>query len=274
MPDPRPLPAGDALRADCANCSGLCCVTLPFAASADFAADKPAGRACGSLRADSTCGIHDRLRDSGYRGCVVFDCFGAGQRVSRDTFGGRDWRREPAVLRGMTAVFPVVRQLHELLWYVTRALEMTAAAAVHPALRDLAALLDRQAGGTPRELAALDVAALRAEVNVPLTRAGELARAAAVPGRLPDRRGADLFGARLTGARLRGANLRGALLVAADLRRADLRHADLTGADLRDARLEGADLRGAIFLTDAQLRAARGDAATLLPAGSDRPAHW
>ena len=34
------------LRADCARCAGLCCVAPAFAASADFAIDKPAGHAC------------------------------------------------------------------------------------------------------------------------------------------------------------------------------------------------------------------------------------
>jgi uncharacterized protein YjbI with pentapeptide repeats len=78
----------------------------------------------------------------------------------------------------------------------------------------------------------------------------------------------------LRGAGLRAANLRGAYLIGADLRGADLRGADLIGADLRGARLAGADLRGALFLTQAQLDAAGGDAATRLPAGLTRPGHW
>ena len=73
---------------------------------------------------------------------------------------------------------------------------------------------------------------------------------------------------------LRGANLRGAQLIAADLRKADLRTADLIGADFRDADLRGADLTGSIFLTQSQVNAARGDAATRLPAALIRPAHW
>ncbi|MGW3479266.1 pentapeptide repeat-containing protein, partial [Streptomyces althioticus] len=55
---------------------------------------------------------------------------------------------------------------------------------------------------------------------------------------------------------------------------ADLRDADLIGADLRGADLAGADLTGALFLTQAQLNAARGDAATTLPPSLERPAHW
>lgn len=62
--------------------------------------------------------------------------------------------------------------------------------------------------------------------------------------------------------------------MAADLSGADLRLADLVGADLRDANLAGADLTEVLFLTQAQLNAARGDASTRLPAALKRPAHW
>ena len=40
------------LRADCAQCFGLCCVAPAFVASADFAITKPAGRPCPNLAAD------------------------------------------------------------------------------------------------------------------------------------------------------------------------------------------------------------------------------
>ncbi|KES05081.1 hypothetical protein BU52_21910 [Streptomyces toyocaensis] len=270
-----PAPAGDRkdLRADCASCFGLCCVALPFARSAGFAATKPAGRPCSNLREDFRCGIHDRLRDEGYPGCTVFDCFGAGQKVSQVTFGGTDWRRAPETARSMFEVFPVIRQLQELLWYITEALALTAARPVHEELRRALARIDGLTRGSAAAIAGLDVNALRGEVNALLLRAGELARAH-VPGRTKNHRGADLVGAKLAGADLRGASLRGALLVAADLSGADLRDADLIGADLRDADLGGADLTGALFLTQAQLNGARGDAATVLPPALTRPAHW
>jgi hypothetical protein len=40
------------------------------------------------------------------------------------------------------------------------------------------------------------------------------------------------------------------------------------------ARLEGADLSDATGLSEAQLHDAHGDAATKLPEGLARPAHW
>ncbi|MDA0564797.1 pentapeptide repeat-containing protein [Streptomonospora sp. S1-112] len=263
------------MRGDCANCFGLCCTALPFAASADFAADKPAGQPCGNLQADFRCGIHARLRERGYSGCTVFDCFGAGQRVSQETFGGRSWRADPGSAQPMFAAFPVVQRLHELLWYLTEALSLPEAESLHPQVRAELARIDGLAGGTPEELARVDLAAERAQVNPLLLRASELARAdAPVRGKRRDRRGADLLGANLKGADLRGVDLRGALLIAADLRGADLRRADLIGADLRDAKVAGADFTGALFLTQPQVNAAKGDAATHLPAGLERPGHW
>ena len=241
------------LEADCVSCAGLCCVAPAFARSSDFAIDKPAGRPCPHLGEEHFgCTIHERLVPSGFKGCVVFDCFGAGQRITQETFGGRTWRDHPAIAGDMFDLLPLVRQLHELMWLLTEALELDEAARVHPKLRAALAETDRLAGGDVAELKKLDLDAYRRKVNPLLQRASELARG----GRRPDHRGANLIGRRMRGADLRGASLRGALLVGADLRDADLRRADFTGADLRGADLRGADLTGALFLTKAQLRAA------------------
>ncbi|KOU61737.1 oxetanocin A resistance protein [Streptomyces sp. MMG1533] len=262
------------LRGDCEQCFGLCCVALPFSASADFAIDKPAGKPCPNLRGDHRCGIHAELRTKGFTGCTVYDCFGAGQKVSQITFGGRGGRTARSDdVRRMVDVFPVVRQLHELLWYLTEALTLPAARPIHA---DLSRALERTEAltrQTPEELGVLDVGAHRQEINVLLLKTSELVRAGA-GGKKKNRRGADLMGARLKGADLRGASLRGAYLIAADLTGADLRGADLIGADLRDADLTDADLTDAFFLTQPQLNAARGSAGTRLPGSVARPVHW
>ncbi|KQS71539.1 pentapeptide repeat-containing protein [Modestobacter sp. Leaf380] len=261
----------DPLRADCASCAALCCVVPAFARGADFALDKPAETACPNLADDDRCGIHPVLRERGFPGCTVYDCFGAGQHVTRAVFPGLD-RRDRTVLHQVATVFPVVRALQELRWLVraARALEVPAALAAD--LADADDELSRRVQGTPEQLRGVPVDVVRARVNPLLTRASEHARRSVRRPR--DLRGADLVGAGLAGADLRGASLRGAVLLGADLRRADLRLADVTGADTRGARLEGADLRGTLFLTQAQLDAARGDAATRLEGALLHPAHW
>jgi uncharacterized protein YjbI with pentapeptide repeats len=261
------------LRADCDRCFALCCVAPAFSVSADFAIDKAAGQPCPNLRPDSRCGIHTELRQRGFPGCTVYDCFGAGQKVAQVTFAGRDWRGTPGLAPRMFQVFGVMRQLHELLWYLTEALALPPAGPVRAALRRARDETARLADGDPDALVGLDVAAHRQEVNALLVRASELVRAAA-PGPAVDHRGADLTGADLRRADLRAANLRGAYLIGADLRGADLRTADLTGADLRGADLRGADLTGSIFVVGSQLDAARGDRDTRVPSPLARPAHW
>lgn len=343
------------LRADCTRCSGLCCVAPAFARSADFAIDKPAGTPCGNLLADFRCGIHADLRDRGFAGCTVYDCFGAGQRVTQESDG--DWRAHPDAAERIFARFHTMRDLHELLWYLADALARPAAAPVHDELRAAVADTERLAAQAP-DRARTD--AHRSAVSPLLRRASELvrippdanpdgrdprgvsaegggsrdaaakgrdplganaegrgSRSAAAKGRVeagaglrganprgrdlrgasaegggsrsadakgrgqsganlrgPDLRGADLMGRDLRGADLTAADLRGAYLIGADLAGADLRRADVIGADLRGANLAGADVRTALYLTQFQLNAARGDAATRIPDTLDRPPHW
>lgn len=279
-----------SLSADCANCAGLCCVALAFAKSADFAFDKAAGDPCENLEDDFRCRIHPHLRDRGFAGCTVFDCFGAGQQVTQHTFGGATWHDGGETRSGMFAVFPVVRQLHELLWYLQEALRLPAAVRLHPRLRAARQAVRAAADDTPERISALDIDALRAPAAELLREAARLTREAAsrtprsrrpaanaagsrvAPTRL--RPGADLVGVDLRDTDLYAAELRGALLIAADLRGTDLSFAELLGADLRAARVEAADLRDALYLTQTQVNAATGDARTRLPDGLSRPSHW
>lgn len=271
----QPVPDRDrlGLRADCRHCFALCCVAPAFAASAEFAIDKPAGQPCPNLRPDFRCGIHDDLRQRGFSGCAGYDCFGAGQKIAQVTFGGRDWRRAPETAGAMFAAFAVLRQLHELLWYLTEALARQPARALRGRLRTAFDETVRLADGDPQAVVRVDVAAHRRRVAVLLRATSEQVRARA-PRRGVDHSGADLIGADLRGADLRGASLRGAYLIGADLTGADLRLADLIGTDTRGAVLCGADLRDSIFLTQPQLDLTTGDSGTKVPLFLSRPAHW
>lgn len=268
-----------ALRANCADCFALCCTALGFQRSADFPIDKPAGTPCLNLADGFSCSIHDSLRARGFRGCTVFDCFGAGQYVSQILFGGTSWRERPDSSASMFSTFAVVRQLHEMLWYLVEAAERAATSELSGPAAQLRSEILRILGGDASEILASDVERIRAKVRRTLIDVSEEARGGYDAGAEADvsddlHPSADLAGRDLRSIRLCGADLRGAYLIAADLRHGDLTGVDLLGADLRDARLEGADLSGALFLTQAQVDAAQGDDATVLPAAVDRPRHW
>jgi Pentapeptide repeats (8 copies) len=223
---------------------------------------------CPNLGADFRCGIHARLRDLGFPGCEVFDCFGAGQQLTQVTFGGRTWRDDPALAAAQFAVLPVLRQLHESLWYLTEALDLTVGA-LHDEVRTTLARTEGLAGASSEELGALDIVAHRRTVGNLLGRISDLVRGGAA-----DHRSADLMGRDLRTTDLRGASLRGAYLIGADLRGVDLGSTDLLGADLRAADVRGADLSRCLFLTQPQVTAARGDVSTRLPVAVTTPPHW
>ncbi|WP_442602836.1 pentapeptide repeat-containing protein [Paenibacillus sp. KN14-4R] len=271
----------NTLQANCEQCFGLCCTALPFAASVDFAMDKNAGQPCSNLKSDFRCGVHNDLRQLGFRGCTVYDCFGAGQKLSQVTFSGQDWRQNPDSAKMMFEVFPTMWQLHELIWYLTEALSLKATHSIYNDLKSALEETVRLTDLSPDLLLTVNVAVHRASVNVLLLQTSELVRADAraqqkAPAKYMKKigRGADLMGANLKGADLRGANLRGAYLIAADLREADLRMTDLIGADLRDTDLRGANLSTSLFLTQAQVNSAKGNSNTLLPPALTRPMHW
>jgi len=261
--------------ADCENCFGLCCVALPYAKSADFALDKDGGTSCSNLQSDYRCGIHNNLRSKGFRGCAVYECFGAGQKVSQVTYDGNEWRDHPEVAKEMFKVFPIMQQLHEMLYYLNEALSLEE---TQPIYQDLQAALEETEHLTrlsPQSIMELNVPVQRAIINDLLLRTSELVRAKVPPNKNKKiSRGIDLLGANLRGANLKGANLRGALLIAADLREADMRVTDLIGADFRDADLRSANLTGSIFLTQAQINSAKGDMKTKLPSTLRIPDHW
>lgn len=271
--------SGD-LRANCEKCFGLCCVALYFSSSEGFPVDKNAGQSCHNLQSDFRCGVHKNLRESGLKGCTAFDCFGAGQKVAQVTYSGQDWRQEPGSATQMFEVFLIMRQLHELLWYLTEGLTLAPDHPIHDELYSTLNELDNLTRVSPEALMKLDIAVERGKVNTLLLKISQLVRSKACPGQTNSRRkrtfgrGADLIGADLRRTNLRGANLRGALLIAADLRGTNLSGTDFIGADLRDTDLRGADLSKSIFLTQAQINAAKGDANTKLPPSLTRPMHW
>ena len=272
-----------ALRADCSRCAALCCTVLGFAKSARFAIDKPVGAPCPHLLPDLRCDIHSELRQRGFAGCVEYDCFGAGQRVTGQLFPGRDWRSEPGVAGDMGAALLIMEQLHALLWYLA-----DAADALRPGVSGRPAgaadsgdegLADRRArsagvvadlrarvveatnavqelaAGSAEVVVALPVEKVQSAVDLLLDEVSAVVRT-----RLADRRGGgaheenpgieiapvrDVRRAKPRSANVRGVDLSGADLRGADLSGADLSGVDLSGTDLRGADLSGTDLRGA-----------------------------
>ncbi|MFC4401950.1 pentapeptide repeat-containing protein [Gracilibacillus xinjiangensis] len=261
------------LLADCENCFALCCVALPYAKSSDFAFNKDSGKPCDNLQDNFLCSIHQELREKGFKGCTVYECFGAGQKVAQHIYNGKSWRDFPETAENMFLVFPIIRQLHEILYYLHEAAQRSETKRIHEQLINAYNIIESFTILTPEEILKLNVNKQREVINPLLIQSSKMIRETYKSKHMP-RLKRELFGADLRNKKLSGASFRGFLLIAADLCNADLRGVDFIGADLRDANLSGAILEESIFLTQAQINAARGDEATKLPAHLQMPNHW
>ena len=180
---------------------------LPFSASSGFGVDKPSGRACLNLLDDDRCGIHDSLREKGWPGCTVFECFGAGQQVSQVTYAGVSWREQDN-LPEMAAVLSVMRQLHEMLVHLVEVERRSP----DDDARAASAEVEQLTAADPDTLLRLDIDALHDRVGRLLADAS-----ARVRRRWPgagDLSHRDLAGRRLDGDH-RGWTLRGSVLTCA-----------------------------------------------------------
>lgn len=117
---------------NCAGCKGLCCKELYFSKSDGFPADKPAGKPCAFLMPDFLCGIHNELEERGMKGCMAYDCFGAGQAAAQS---GGDFHR--------------MFRLRQMLWYLLEAADHSSDEVM---LRRIHGLIRKQALQDPQTL--------------------------------------------------------------------------------------------------------------------------
>lgn len=271
----------EGFRNNCNDCFGLCCVALYFTATDGFPNNKEAGTPCKNLKDDFRCNVHNQLREKGLKGCTAYDCLGAGQKVAQITFQGHDWRETNETSKAMFDVFLVMRQLQEMLWYLTDALMIQSNHELQVKINNMIQETESLTLQKADFLLSFPIEEHREKVNILLHETSELVRAKAKGIQKNNNKQKkdissrkDLFGADLRKTPLVGADLRGAFLIAADLRGVDLSYANLIGADMRDTDIRGANLSDCIFLTQSQINTAKGDGSTRLPVMMERPLNW
>lgn len=262
-----------SLKINCNECFGLCCVALYFSKIDGFPENKDSGKPCLYLKEDFKCKVHDKLMEKGLKGCTIFECFGAGQKVSKIIYKGENWRQNSKIAKEMFEVFLVVRQLHEMQWYLTEAYELNAEKNVKDEIELLIKETEALTLLAPKEILRVDLVRHREKVNIFLRQTSELVRKALNKNSMKRKKNT-YFGVDFRNTNVKGADFRGAYLIGANFREKNLAGADFIGADLRDSDFSKADLSKSIFLTQGQLNSAKGDKETKLPKKISRPKHW
>lgn len=261
-----------ALQIDCSHCSGLCCTALFFSKTDGFPEDKIAGKPCMNLQKDFSCKIHKDLMRKKMKGCIGYDCFGAGQAVTTSIYKGGTWLSLPEKAQQMFDVFRIVFRLHQMRWFLAEARTITLA-------KELWSMIDRLiekniniCAGPPEIILEFDLNTYKEQVNDVLRKVGALVKSN-FRGQSLNRHG-DYLGKDFSNKSLEGVDLSMMLLIAANFSGSSLVGTNFLGADIRNSNFENADLREAIFLTQMQINSAHGNANTLLPAYLLRPDSW
>lgn len=260
------------MKPDCQNCCALCCTALYFSKTEGFPADKPAGLPCQNLQPDFLCLVHSELEKRNLHGCQAYDCFGAGQIVTKEIFCGRNWSTTPKIAREMFDVFLIVYRLQQILWYLTEAsclnLEESIVWAIELLIQENKAVTQYSI----QDILSWDINGYQLRANKVLKEVSRLCFLQFSTGKTTV--AGDFVGKNFRGANLDGTNFATKLMFASNLEGCSLRGTNFLGSDLRDVNLKNTDLRDSLFLTQIQINAAKGNSSTHLPPWLDRPKSW
>lgn len=255
------------LRIDCEKCSGLCCVALYCLKTDGFPANKDAGVACKHLMPDFCCTIHSKLVSKNMRGCLAYDCFGAGQKVTQSCYPDINWKSAPEKANEIFRVFLTIFQLHQMEWYLLEALSLAPDEHIRLKIKALIDENEQMTSQCPKEILNLSVEKYRSKVN-------QILKPVIASSQSGGGKSKDCLGKDFKKANLDGRDFSMALMIAANLEGCSLKGANFLGADMRDVRIFNTDLSECIFLTQMQINSTKGNLHTKLPVNLFCPIFW
>lgn len=258
------------LQIDCEKCSGLCCVALYYTKTDGFPENKQAGVPCKHVMTDFRCDIHALLKTKKMKGCLAYDCIGAGQKVTQSCYLNENWKTNPDKADEIFRVFMKVFQLHQIAWYLLEGLSLVSDDRTKAEIDALIAENIQMTATTATEILVMDIASYKMRANKALKKVSDQVVTDSSDGTAHK----DYFGKNFKRANLDGRDFSMALMIAANLSGCSLKKTNFLGADMRDANIKDTDLSGCIFLTQMQINAAQGNSKTKLPTNLSRPSSW
>lgn len=260
------------MKCDCAHCSGLCCVALFFSKVDGFPINKSAGYPCINLLKDYRCKIHSMLENKKMKGCLGYDCFGAGQHVTQVIYKGNTWDNTSEKSTEIFDVFIAVYDLFQIRYYLEESLLIIPAQSLEGSLQLLIDENIQICKQSPCDILSFDLEEYRDRANIVLKQVCKLLEQSLHPDTCKIPR--SFFGGNFKGKDLSGSDLSTQLLIAADFENCIFNGTIFLGADTRDTNFTNSDLSQAVFLTQGQINSAKGSRSTKLPEHLDYPSTW
>lgn len=255
------------LKTNCSQCSGLCCTALFFFKIDGFPKDKKAGQPCHNLLNDFRCKIHTQLEHKHLKGCIGYDCFGAGQHVTQFIYQGQTYQDLPNQKNEIFDIFITVFQLFQIRYYLLQALTIYVTGKQRDEIKKLIIENKKICNYPSFKLQEFNIKAYKDEINPILKQICLQIRG--------NKKSYSTFLAKnFKGEDMSGLDLSMKLLIAANFNSCKFDNTIFLGADTRDTDFSNADLKKALFLTQGQVNSARGNLNTKLPSHLSYPITW
>jgi len=217
------------------------------------------------LMEDFSCDTHKKLAELNLKGCLTYDCFGAGQKVTKSIYQNIDWQKNPDMKDEIFKVFLIVTKLHQILWYLIQATTICDDSDLMSVFNQLIEENKEMTNMAPKEILKIEVKGYMDKANVALKKICMLE-----PGEVNK----DFIGHDFKKENLDGRDFTMSLLIGANLQGCSLSVTNFLGADMRGANIKDTNLSSSLFLTQMQINSARGNSATRIPANLTRPTYW
>ncbi|AKL96061.1 hypothetical protein CACET_c26160 [Clostridium aceticum] len=262
----------EQFKVDCSKCSGLCCTALFFSKIDGFPENKKAGKPCTKLQSDYRCKIHHELEKRNMKGCIGYDCFGAGQHVTQYIYKGETWQTSQEQSEEIFDVFVIIFQLYQMRYFLEESKIIIPAKELWSDIQNLINENEALCNSTPQSIRDIDIESYRNKVNIILKQVCNY-----IIKFFKDSDNKDItefLGRNFKKRDMSGLDLGMKLLIASNFDSCIFDGTVFLGADTRDTNFSNSDLREAVFLTQRQINSAKGNRKTKLPGHLDYPVTW
>ncbi|MCM0650049.1 pentapeptide repeat-containing protein [Clostridium swellfunianum] len=260
------------LKVDCTKCSALCCTALFFSKIDGFPENKKAGKPCTKLENDYRCKIHHELEKFNMKGCIGYDCFGAGQHVTQCIYKGETWQTSEEKSKEIFDVFVIIFQLYQIRYFLEESKIIIPAKELWSDIENLIHENEALCNSTPQSILDIDIESYRNKANIILKQVSYFIIKSFK--NINNKMVTELLGKNFKKRNMSGLDLSMKLLIASNFDSCIFDGTIFLGADTRDANFSNADLREAVFLTQGQINSAKGNRSTKLPKHLDYPVTW
>lgn len=259
------------LVSNCSRCSGLCCIALYCFKSDGFPQNKPIGKPCINLMSDFKCRIHHDLESMGMKGCIGYDCFGAGQYLTQEVYGGLSWQTQSERIKEICDLFIVVYRIFQLRFFLYESKKLISSETLLPTINQLLEENEAISKLSIKEMLQYPIDSYQDRVNQILKKSCvELNKFIGAENITET----NFLNKNFRGKDLSGFDFNMKPLIASNFQDCHFKGATFIGADTRDANFDGADLSEAVFLSQGQINAAKGSRRTKLPKHLKYPVTW